>query len=130
MIRKVCFLVFSLVMSNLIFISPALSAPSYVDMNECDVNNPITQVCYISGTIERDSTTYLVGRDFKLAFSDNTADRGASFSLVVSEAGPVYTGGGGDFGIGTTAAQEGDIANFVVLYPTSLAIGQNLKTAT
>jgi len=129
MIRKVCFLVFSLVMSNLIFISPALSAPSYVDMNECDVNNPITQVCYISGTIERDSTTYLVGSDFELAFSDNTADRGASFSLVVSEAGPVYRGGG-DFGAGTTAAQEGDIANFVVLYPTSLAIGQNLKTAT
>ena len=109
-------------------ISPANAVPNYVDISECNLSNPITNICYVSATINRGGVLYQVGNDFELAVSDNDADGGASFSMHVSETGPIYRGGGSG-GAGTTSAQAGDIANFVILYPTSLSVGTKLKTA-
>jgi hypothetical protein len=108
--------------------SSANSAPTYVDIPVCDLGSPIVEVCYVSATIDRGGVVYTVGTDFQLSVSDNSSFGGASFSLLVSETGPIYRGGG-DFGVPMTAAQAGDTANFVVLYPTSLDIGSKLKSA-
>jgi hypothetical protein len=116
---------FLVLFSSIFFIvSPANAVPNYVDISVCNLSSPITNVCYVSATINRGGVFYQVGVDFELAVSDNDADGGASFSLVVSESGPNYKGASG-----ATTAQAGDLANFVILYPTSLSIGTKLKTA-
>ena len=96
------------------------NASAWADMPECDLTQAVTQICFVSGTVSRGPTTYILGTDYELTYLDGTASN-QGVRIAISDTGPNYAGGN---------VQEGDSASLTFLYPTSLAKGEEFQSAT